>query len=154
MAKDFFKHYVLPVATMTGSIIGVGFLPLPYLALQVGIIPMFFYLAVLTILLTCLHVMFGTVSLHTPDSKRFPGFVGFYFGRPMEVFTFLLMIVGMYGALLVYIIIGSEFLATLLAAGSISFAGHMNFQNLWLPAQQPGLAGVWLVFGPIIFSFL
>lgn len=152
MFGDFFNNYVWPVGTMALSIIGVGFLALPYLALQVGIIPMFFYLAVLTILLTCLHVMFGAVALHTPDSKRFPGFVGFYFGRPMEVFTFLLMIVGIYGTLLAYIIIGFEFLATLIAAGNISWAGQMSLANLFAPATKTGLAGALLVFGPVVFS--
>lgn len=152
MFRDFLRNYIYPIATMAGSIIGVGFLALPYLALQVGIMPMLFYFVVLTAVITYLHVMFGTVALHTPDSKRFPGFVGFYFGRPMELFTLLLMIVGAYGVLLVYIIIGWDFLTTLLNLQNVSWPAHLNFHNLFLPAQQTGVKAALLVFGPILFS--
>ena len=54
------------------------------MALQIGLLPLLFYLVILTVLVTGLHVMFGYVALKTPDAMRFPGFVGFYFGKPAE----------------------------------------------------------------------
>ena len=110
MLKGLLKNYLYPIATLSGSIIGVGFLSLPYIAVKVGIWPMLFYFVVLTIFIVSLHLMFAAVSLKTPDFKRFPGFVGYYFGKPAEIFNLVMMIFGLLGTLLVYLLVGSEFL--------------------------------------------
>lgn len=115
MLKDSFKNYIYPVATLSGSIIGVGFLSLPYITLKVGIWPILFYFAVLTALMVSLHVMYGEIVLKTPDLKMFPGIVGFHLGRPAKAFTLVLMILGSFGVLLAYLIIGGQFLTTLLS---------------------------------------
>ncbi len=114
MAKNIFTNYIYPIATLAGSIIGVGFLSLPYLAVTVGVPLILVYLAVLTFFVVCIHVMFARVSLATPDFKRWPGFVGYYFGPWAKKSILLLVSVGAFGVLLVYLIVGSQFLATLL----------------------------------------
>ena len=81
MLKNIFKNYVYPIATLAGSIIGVGFLSLPYITLKVGSIAMLFYFIALAAVVVSIHVMFGQISLKTPDHKRFPGFVEFYLGQ-------------------------------------------------------------------------
>ncbi len=113
MAKGFFKNYVLPVATLSGSIIGAGFLSLPYIAVQVGFWAMLAYLVVLTVLITALHVIFAQICLKTPDYKQWPGFVGFYFGSLAKKLALAFVILGSYGVLLAYVIIGGQFLQTL-----------------------------------------
>ncbi len=112
--KNLFRTYVYPIATLAGSIIGVGFLSLPYIALKVGIWPMLFYFILLTIFMTGVHVIFAKISLKTPDHKRFPGFVGFYLGPWAELATLTTTILGSFGVLLVYCIIGGQFLSTML----------------------------------------
>ena len=65
---------VYAIATLAGTIIGVGLFGLPYLTLQVGfwvILGYFFVLGVLTILV---HSFFGELALKTPNFKRLPGF--------------------------------------------------------------------------------
>ncbi len=114
MLKNLFKNYIYPVATLAGSIIGVGFLSLPYITLKVGIWPMLFYFIALTALVIFIHVIFGEISLKTPDYKRFPGFVGFYLGRWPQIITLIIMILGSFGVLLVYLIVGGQFLAAIL----------------------------------------
>lgn len=111
--KDLFNNYIYPIAALSGSIIGVGFLSLPYITSKVGIWAMLFYFAVLTALVVFLHVIFAQISLKTPDFKRFPGFVGFYLGKPAERFAIFLTIFGSFGVLLAYLIIGGQFLATI-----------------------------------------
>lgn len=108
--SGFLKHYAYPVATLSGSIIGVGFLSLPYIAVKVGIWPMLFYFAVLSLIMVCLHAIFGRISLKTPDFKRWPGFVGFYFGDKAKKVVSVLQIFGTFGVLLAYLIVGSQFL--------------------------------------------
>ncbi len=111
--KDIFKNYVYPVAAFTGSIIGVGFLSLPYIASRVGIWPMIFYFVVLTGLVILIHVIFGQICLKTPDFKRWPGFVGFYLGRYAKGVVLVTTTLGSFGVLLVYLIIGSQFLTAI-----------------------------------------
>lgn len=110
--EKFFRNYVYPVAMLSGSIIGVGFLSLPYIALQVGIFRMLFYMAILSALVLFVHLIFGEISLKTPDFKRFPGFVGFYLGEWAQNVSLVLMIFGSVGVLLAYLIIGGQFLTS------------------------------------------
>lgn len=112
--SDLFRNYIYPVATLSGSIVGVGFLSLPYIAMNVGFIPMLFYFVILTTVVTTLHVIVAEISLETPDFKRFPGFVGYYLGEWSERFTLVLWIIGSIGVRLVYLLIGSQFLAAIL----------------------------------------
>ena len=100
----------------------MGFLALPYVALQVGFWPMIFYMILFTTLVTILHIMFGEISMHTPDFKRFPGFVEYHLGKILGVVAFLLMIVGVYGTLLAYLIVGSQFLSTIFGGHTIIWA--------------------------------
>lgn len=113
MKGNLFRDYVYPIATFSGSVIGVGFLSLPYITLQVGIIAMLFYFIVLTALMVFLHLIFGEISLKTPDFKRFPGFVKYYLGKKAELVTFFLTIFGLFGVLLAYLIVGSQFLTAI-----------------------------------------
>jgi len=109
------KNYILPIATLMGSIVGVGFLSLPYIALQVGIWSMIFYFVILTILMTYINVIFGKISISTPDLKRFPGFVGFYLGERLKKITYFLIIATSFGVLLILLIVGGQFLSTILS---------------------------------------
>lgn len=123
MIKDFFKNYVYPISTLSGSIIGVGFLSLPYIALKAGIWVTLFYFVVLTTLIIFLHTILGEISLKTPDFKRWPGFVGFYFGTWAKRAILLPMIIGSFGVLLAYLIVGGQFLTAIfspIVGGSLS----------------------------------
>ncbi len=107
---NFLRNYLYPIAILSGSIIGVGFLSLPYIASKVGILVMLFYFALLIPLVIFIHSIFGQISLKTPDFKRWPGFVGFYFGKWAKGLILIPMILGSFGVLLAYLIVGSQFL--------------------------------------------
>lgn len=127
MAENFFKNYILPVATLSGSIIGVGFFALPYIAMKVGIWPMLLYFLGVGSLVIFIHLLFCEISLKTPDFKRFPGFVEFYFGKKIKLIPLFSAIFGGFGVLLVYLIIGGEFLTE---AFSPIFGGNNLFYTL------------------------
>ncbi len=114
MLAKLFKYYIYPIATLSGSIIGVGFLSLPYLATRVGTWQMLIYFVVLAAFITAIHVMFSKISLATPDFKRWPGFVGYYFGPTAKRLILIPIMGGTFGILLVYLIVGSTFLSALL----------------------------------------
>ena len=122
MFKDLFKNYIYPVAVFAGGMIGVGFLSLPYIALQVGIWTMLLYFLVMTALIIVVNLIFCEISLKTPDFKRFPGFVGYYLGKPAQVFAMISVILGTVGTLLVYLIVGGQFLTSVFQP---IFSGNM-----------------------------
>ncbi len=131
--KDLFRNYIFPIATLSGSIIGVGFLSLPYVAQRVGVLAMLFYFIVLTALVVCIHVIFGQVSLKTPDFKRWPGFVGFYLGRWPKRIMLVFMTLGIFSVMLIYLIVGSQFLSVILGQNAVVCAlGYFLLASLFV----------------------
>jgi amino acid permease len=113
MIKDLFKNYIYPMSVFAGSMVGVGFLSLPYIASRSGIFVTSLYFLVLTFVVAVVDIIFCEISLKTPDFKRFPGFVEHYLGKWPKVLAMALMIFSGFGVLLVYLLVGSQFLATI-----------------------------------------
>jgi len=109
------KTLIYAISTLSGSIIGVGLFSLPYITLKVGIWVMLGYFLVLGTLVILVHLFFGELALKTPDLKRLPGFAKFHLGKWGEKIAFLSSILGIFGAILAYIIVGGEFLTELLS---------------------------------------
>jgi amino acid permease len=110
MAKSIYA-----VTTIIGTIIGVGFFSLPYISSQVGIPLMLLYFLVLGILVTYIHLFFGEVALKTPDFKRLPGFARIHLGLWAEKLAIFTTILGFFGTILAYLIVGGGFLSDLLS---------------------------------------
>jgi amino acid transporter len=110
--KIFFKDYIYPIAVFSGGMIGVGFLSLPYIALQSGIWLTIGYLVVLTALILEINLIFCEISLKTPDFKRFPGFAGYHLGKWGEFIAMAVTILATFGVLLAYLAVGPQFLAS------------------------------------------
>jgi len=108
------KNYLLAVATLMGTIIGVGLFAMPFVINKSGIMPLFIYMVVLAVIQYFLHLLFAEVILSTQDKHRLPGFVGKYIDKQSKKIAFLVDIIGAYGASLAYIIIGGLFLQQLL----------------------------------------
>jgi len=122
MFKDLFKNYIYPIAVFSGGMVGVGFLALPYITMQTGVWVMLLYFLFLTALVVAINLIFCQISLKTPDFKRFPGFVGYYLGKWPKFFTMLSVILANLGVLLVYLLIGGQFLSSVfrpLFSGSV-----------------------------------
>lgn len=97
-----------------GTIIGVGLFAMPFVISKSGIVPLFVFIIALASIQYYLHLLFAEAVLSTKDKHRLPGFVGKYIGRQSKKFTFLVEIVGVYGSILAYIIVGGIFLHQLL----------------------------------------
>jgi len=113
MQNNIFKNYIYPIAVFSGGMIGVGFLSLPYIAAQTGIWIMLGYFLVLTFLVVAINLIFCEISLKTPDFKRFPGFVGHYLGKWPQAFTMVTVVLGTFGVLLAYLLVGGQFLQSI-----------------------------------------
>jgi len=104
------KYFLLPLATMLGTIIGIGIFGLPYVAVKAGLPLMFLYFVVLGSLVGVVHLMFCELSLNTPDYKRLPGFCRIYLGEWARSLAVVSNIIGFFGILVAFMIVGGEFL--------------------------------------------
>ena len=122
------KNYIYAIATLSGMIIGVGVFSLPYVTLKVGFWIILAYFLILGTLVILVHQFFGELALVTPDLKRLPGFAKFHLGNFAEKVAFVSTILGDFGAILAYLIVGGEFLTELL---SPIFGGGNLFWTLF-----------------------
>ena len=106
---------IYAIATLSGTIIGVGIFALPYVTLKVGFWAILGYFLVLGTLVILIHLFFGELSLKTPDFKRLPGFAKIYLGNWGQIVAYISIILGIFGALLAYLIFGGEFFTELLS---------------------------------------
>jgi tyrosine-specific transport protein len=113
--KEMNKKFLYAVSLISGTIIGVGLFSLPYIASRSGIWTMLGYFAVLGILAAVIHRFFGELALKTPDFKRLPGFALIYIGKWGRAAALISMILGLFGALLAYLIVGGAFFQELLS---------------------------------------
>lgn len=109
------SKFIYAIATLSGTMIGVGLFSLPYITLRVGFWVMLSYFFILGILVILIHQFFGELSLKTPDLKRLPGFAYHYLGKWGRIIAFLSSVTGIFGAILAYLVVGGEFLKELLS---------------------------------------
>jgi amino acid permease len=107
------RRILRAISTLSGTIIGVGFFSLPYILSKVGIYTLTFYFLFLGSLVILIHLLFGELAILTPDLKRLPGFVNYHLGSIAGKVAFISAILGTYGTLLAYLIIGGNFLKNL-----------------------------------------
>lgn len=106
---------VYAIATLSGTIIGVGLFGLPYITLKMGFWVILGYFIVLGALAIVIHLFLGEIALKTPDYKRLPGFAEIHLGKKGKIVSYVSTVFGLFGALLAYLIVGGEFLAELLS---------------------------------------
>lgn len=104
------KKMIYAIATLVGTIVGVGMFSLPYVASQVGFWPMVIYLIGGTIIAIAISLVYASVIIESNGKKRLPGYVNDYFGKKWGAITLINFLLGMYGSLIAYIIIGGNFL--------------------------------------------
>jgi len=102
------------LSIISGTAIGVGLFPLPFLTLQLGPWIILGYFVVVGIIAILIHYFFTEIALQTKDFIRLPGFVKIYLGDKFYKLSLISGILGMYGACLAYLIVGGEFLAAIL----------------------------------------
>ncbi|MFH1611691.1 MAG: aromatic amino acid transport family protein [bacterium] len=110
----FINQTVAAVATLAGTIIGVGLFSLPYIANKVGIWTMLFYFVFLGTVMIIITLMYGEITLRTKTIHRLPGYVEKYLGSRWKKVSFVTNIAGLSGAILAYLIVGGGFLYSLL----------------------------------------
>jgi len=139
--KQALRTFIYPLAVLSGTIVGVGFFSLPYIASKVGLWVMLGYFLILGSIVILIHLIFGELAVRTPDYKRLPGFAKIYLGNTGKAIAVISTILGAFGAILAYLIVGGEFLRGLL---SPIFGGNSAFYTLFY-----FVAGAFLIYSGI-----
>jgi len=95
---------------LSGTIIGVGMFGIPFVFSRAGFFVGLAELAVLLVVITIIHLMYGEILLRTETIHRLPGYVKRYLGARAKVFSTVSYVVGLSGSLLAYVVIGGQFL--------------------------------------------
>ena len=104
------KNSLLAVGSLIGTIIGAGVFGIPYVVAKSGILISLFYFLILGALVLFLHLCLGEVVLRTKEKHRLVGYTEKYLGKKAKILVTISVIIGTVGALLVYIILGGDFL--------------------------------------------
>ncbi len=108
-------NFLKALSVFLGTVIGVGIFGLPYVAFKAGFFVVVLYFLFMVLIAVSIHFLYSEVILGTKETHRLPGYVEKYLGEKWKKITFFIMIVGLTGALLAYLIIGGEFLNFLFA---------------------------------------
>ena len=94
----------IAIATLTGMIIGAGFLGIPYVVAKSGFITGLIHMCVLAGVMMLLNLMVGEITLSTRSIHQLPGYASKYLGRKTKSFIFIASIFGLYAAMTAYLL--------------------------------------------------
>lgn len=112
-----FPRPLAAVLLLIGTIVGVGMFAIPFVFVRAGFLTGLVELAILTVVLTVVHLAYAEVVLRTPEIHRLPGYAARYLGAAGAWVARFSYLFGISGALLVYLVLGGSFLGALLHAG-------------------------------------
>lgn len=119
--------FLKALAVFLGTVIGVGIFGLPFVASKAGFFIVLFYFLFIVLITILIFFLYSDVVLGTKEIHRLPGYVGEYLGEKWKKISFLIIAVGLMGALLAYLIIGGQFLSSFL---SPYFGGNSTLYTL------------------------
>lgn len=131
-----FKNLLSGIGVIIAATVGAGIFALPMVFSQAGWATTLIYLAVFSAALIYAHSLYWRARLAEESHLSLLGLLKKEFGRGVGGFAFLVIVGGLILTLLIYLILGSNFLKILFPAGSW---GPLIF---WLFASMP-----------ILFSF-
>jgi len=107
------KNFFYATAILIGTIVGAGMFGIPYVVAQSGFLIGAIFLLILTAVSLLLHLIYGEIVCRTQEKHRLVGYAGYYLGEKGKIIITFSFLLGLYGALLVYIIISGEFLSAI-----------------------------------------
>ena len=107
------KNFLFAVAVLMSTIVGVGIFGLPYSGAQSGFLIAAIFLIILTGVMVLIHLLYGEIVSRTKEKHRLVGYAEYYLGKLGKIIVSFSIIIGFYGSLLIYIIIGGNFLNTI-----------------------------------------
>lgn len=118
------KKFFGAVSILTGTAIGAGIFGLPYAFSKVGFVISIGYMLVLGVVVLLTTLAYSEITLHTSGAHQFTGYAEVYLGKRGKKLAIIMMALGIYGALIAYLIEAPKLLQTL-------FSGSNDENVLW-----------------------
>lgn len=135
------RNFFYAVATLIGTIIGVGIFGLPYAFARAGFFVGLIQLFLLGAVVIIIQLIFGEIILRTKEKHSLPGYIDKYLGKKWETLISISVLVGIFGSMIAYILVGGTFLR--------AFFSH----SLGIFASAPDTV-FYIVFWIILTSFI
>jgi len=103
------------VAVMVAATIGAGIFGVPYVMAKAGILVGLVWLVVVAGVLMLENLLLGEIALRMPDNLRFAGIARHILKPRWAHFTNFLLLLSLLGAMIAYLMLGSQFLSNLLS---------------------------------------
>ncbi len=130
--NKFDKNFWLVVFSLVGTTIGAGIFSLPYVFAKAGFLVGFIEFVVLVGVVLLIQEMLGEITLQAKDRKRLAGLTANYLGNFWSNLVMASVLLGGAGTLLIYIILGGNFLSLLTELNI--FWSSMIFFIFWFMA--------------------
>lgn len=104
------KNFIYATAVLVGTMVGVGIFGIPFVFSKAGFWVGFLFLIFIGFITLLLNLMYGEVVLRTHEEHQITGYTEKYLGPWFKRAIFFSVALGLYSALLVYIVIAGEFL--------------------------------------------
>lgn len=104
------RNFFYAVATLIGTIIGVGIFGLPYAFVRAGFFVGLVQLAILGVAIILVQLMFGEIILRTKEKHNLPGYIDKYLGKRWETMISVSVLIGIFGSMVAYVLVGGTFL--------------------------------------------
>lgn len=108
------KKFITALSIIIGTVVGVGFLSMPYVAIKSGFFPTMGYLFVFGALILLINLYFGEIILRTKGEHQLVGYACKYLGKKGKDAMFFLVVFAILSALLAYMIGVGESLSYLI----------------------------------------
>ncbi len=115
------KEVYEAIATLIGTVIGAGVLGIPYVVASAGFLTGLIVIFVICWAVTMMYLYYGEIVLRTKSIHQLTGYAEIYLGKYGKWLAAFSMIVGIYGALIAYILGVGESLKVIFGGSLISF---------------------------------
>lgn len=112
-------------ALVVGTVVGAGIFGIPYALAQSSFYLGILYICVLAFAVTIVHLCLAEITLRTQAKLHLVGYIKKYLGVNAGVLMTFIMVVALPSALLIYMILGGQFLANIF--GGASYAWSLVF---------------------------
>ncbi len=108
------RQPIYATSILVGTIVGAGIFALPYVVMRAGIFVGIFYFLFLGLIVLTIHLIFGEIVMRTSAVHHIVGYGEIYLGKIGKRLFSVSSLIGMGGSILVYLILGGNFLMNIL----------------------------------------
>lgn len=116
--KKIDKKLFTAITTLSGTVIGAGFLGIPYAVSNSGFLIGLIHMVILCSVMLMLNLIMGEIVLSTNSIHHIAGYSSKYLGNKTKWFVFFASIIGFYAALVAYLIGQGVSLSFIFTGGS------------------------------------